>query len=76
MGMKGVEVWTRWGRDMWLLEDIWQMWKEHEGVGTRVIRRGMNGRAGGVNPPLKKTSFGGETTSLKNTVLSTWAKKQ
>lgn len=74
--MKGVEVWTRWGRDMWLLEDIWQMWKEHEGVGTRVIRRGMNGRAGGVNPPLKKTSFGGETTSLKNTVLSTWAKKQ
>lgn len=55
--MKGVEVWTRWGRDMWLLEDIWQMWKEHEGVGTRVIRRGMNGRAGGVKPPLKKTSF-------------------
>jgi len=42
--MKGVKVWTRWGREMRLPEDIWQTWKEHEGVGTRVIRRGVNRR--------------------------------
>lgn len=37
--MRGVEVRPRWGRQMCLLEGVWQMQKEHEGVGTGVMGR-------------------------------------
>lgn len=68
--MKGVEVWTRWGRGIWLLENIWQARKEHEGVGTRVIRRSRRYKKTLDNPP----DFWRETASFQNTLLSTWAR--